>query len=427
MALLWTVTPGLEECLAQEDPDQSGFYSCAFATAAKKVSVAQSVPIETNFPASFRVPIHALPEPDFLGGKDGNYLGKAVLVVYSDGNRNGRLDLTPNDAIEPVDRVLSGGHFEYTLIYREGELSPLWRTMAGCAEPPQGFSLVLRDVSAAMACQGGSCDFPCQVHGAEAEIELRLGAKTLDDREIICEPAPAEAQERQYPHEPPPPGAATRCTESGFSLFVNAHPERYCTRANTLHYSLWSPNGAWDIQNNPPSWWPCPVLQVDLSGTPPPVEGLYRVTSFRRNDSGCEEEGPTQTPPFPLFRVQQEPFFSKLFQSYSLALYSCNSAAECSTSFDLGWGVWGFWDGTWQAETTSSALVGADCKVTDWRILVRPIADPRGVRLERKESSALVKLQPNQSCTGQYASVELLRNATLHCDDYQVVIGLAEE
>jgi hypothetical protein len=231
------------------------------------------VKVGSSFPSTFSMPVKKLPEPAVLHGEEGSRLGIAYVLAYVDGNDNKQLDTVSNTALSSPDTVV--GHQEghtadalayYWVVYREGALRPLFGKMFdGCAEPPQGYSLVsfrYRDDPVEGRVYDG-----CFVETGRVELDMTLDPDNTAFQQLVCEqPTTYQTAEWVRPVQPPPPGTTSQCSQHPLFrrrpvLLVNTHPERFCTVANTQVYDLLDPwENQWDDRANPPSWWPCEVI-----------------------------------------------------------------------------------------------------------------------------------------------------------------------
>lgn len=257
----------------------------------------RTVPLKPVFPSSLELPLFALPEPSTLDGVEGARLSYALVVVHHDGNRNGTLDLIPPTELEGPDTVLGTSlragspNQGELLVYREGALSAAWnafRLVAGCAEPPQGFSIARwsRNEVGALA---------CELLPADTTVRIELSA-SASVRERACMSAPPPVSQK------PPvsaPIGTIRCFGTS-SVDVDPAPTATCRRLE--RYDLVGcPNGmpgcagpAWDVSATPPTWWPC-----DTSG---PNATLQLIP----------EPGPfTPKNPEPLFRIEAKKVVGK--------------------------------------------------------------------------------------------------------------------
>lgn len=261
-SLIWeTQTPELLECLDRADTEEK-VYECTTPEDFQPVQASRSVAIEPTFPASFEVPLYLLPDLEMLSGQRDSLLGYGVLVVYEDGNQNMELDLVPPRATESVDTILASGiptdaNRRDLVVYREGELSPLWKLFAyppyGCPEPPQGFSILTREYHAA---EGYSCTVR---PAAEAVIPVHF-EDSERQRQLICEPY-FDIDTSTKPVEPPPPDREVTCHFHDTLEYI-VDPSWYCKYKQFLelagceaYYGCVDPE--WDYTDNPPAWWPC--------------------------------------------------------------------------------------------------------------------------------------------------------------------------
>ena len=257
-AMKWEVLPaGMLPCL-EEANDASSVVRCLTSVGVEAVQATDSVPIEPVFPASFEIPIHSLPDPSLLGGHPDALFGYGILLVYEDGNRNGLLDLVDAQATESADTVLASGFPSEVanaslFVYREGELSVLWKIfdVLGCPPPELGFSLV--DVRAKVG-GGVTCLVSQPTQGALPVYFEDNG----EMRQQICEPQPIAST---FPAAPIPEGALVDCRFHDSLEFV-PDPTRYCMRVQ--RYDLIGCDAlmgcvdpSWDLTDDPPAWWPC--------------------------------------------------------------------------------------------------------------------------------------------------------------------------
>jgi hypothetical protein len=259
-SLIWeTQTPELLACLDRAETEDE-VYACTTPEDFQPVQASRSVAIEPTFPASFEVPLYLLPDLEMLSGQGDSLLGYGVLVVYEDGNQNMELDLVPPGATESADTILASGlptdaHRRDLVVYREGELSPLWKLFAnppyGCSEPPQGFSILTREYHAATG-------YSCVVRPA-AKATIPVHFEDSDgQRQLICEPG---SNMNTYPSKPPLPDWETTCHFHDTLEYVE-NPSWYCKYKQIYqlagceaYYGCVDPD--WDLTGNPPAWWPC--------------------------------------------------------------------------------------------------------------------------------------------------------------------------
>jgi len=259
-SLIWeTQTPELLECLDRAATEDE-VYACTTPEDFQPVQASKSVAIEPTFPASFEVPLYLLPDLEVLSGKDKSLLGYGVLVVYEDGNQNMELDLVPPGATGSVDTILASGiptdtHRRDLVVYREGDLSPLWKLFEnppyGCAEPPQGFSILTREYHAATG-------YTCTVRSA-TETNIPVHFEDSDgQRQLICQPG---SNMNTYPAEPPSPEWEVACHFHDTLEYIE-HPSWYCKYKQyyqlagcEAYYGCEEPD--WDLTDTPPAWWPC--------------------------------------------------------------------------------------------------------------------------------------------------------------------------
>jgi hypothetical protein len=275
-ALVWLAAPSDAETCFASATDLS-FATCWFdlvlyGIADPAATSAVDVGLEAAFPASFSLPVFAAPPAAGLIGHEGQYLGIGEVAIYNDGNGNKQLDLVPFDASMPVDTALGLSEGHSFVIYREGDLSPVWKAFAkdGCpTEPPQGFSIVTHAFESSN----------CTLSGLDAIIEVDL-SDSGDTRDAICtrNPQPHFLTSFEQPMATAPAGLANvTCTADGAAFTFNPHPERYCWDQNIVSYYLADPTSAqsWDLRANPPAWWPC---QYTPSSPPPSGHGFGSVT-----------------------------------------------------------------------------------------------------------------------------------------------------
>jgi hypothetical protein len=263
-----------------------------------------SVRIEPTFPASFSIPVASLPAAHLLTGPAGARLGIADVLIYSDDNNNGALDQTPLGADNHIDRVVgSSDTFDEDatsisfLVWREGELSPLWKFfvgMYGCPAPPVGPSTVTVELL------DNGFDISCTVHDGAVTVDLvegdrlvHLGCAADPERHVMQQPRPDQGI--------PADAAAVCAVAEGETpdLFLTQTPASVCP--SFRRYSLvgcsdrTSPAAcratSWDVQrgDNRPGWWPCDDFErgrVDRFTTVPhgPVsdglDDLFRIDQF---------------------------------------------------------------------------------------------------------------------------------------------------
>lgn len=212
-----------------------------------------TVEIAPIFPASFEVPLHALPEPSLLGDTGNGLFGYAELVLFDDGNDNGDLDLVGTGAEDSVDTIVAtGGRGDsgalHYVLYREGDASEAWRIFSalGCVEPQQGFSIARIVMNDPPTCWLGDAVIP--VHFVDSD----------EVRALICQPTPPRST---FPSQPPPPDIEIECDGSNAMQFV-LDPSRFCP--DVQRYELIGcvddplcAEPEWDLSSDVPAWWPC--------------------------------------------------------------------------------------------------------------------------------------------------------------------------
>lgn len=257
-SLIWeTQSRELLECLDRAETEEQVF-ACTTPEDFRPAQVSNSVPIQPTFPASFDVPLYLLPDLEVLSGRGGSLLGYGVLVVYEDGNQNRMLDLVSPGATESSDTILASGmpttgHRDDFVVYREADLSPLWKLFEpfGCPEPPQGFSILTREFRPAEG-------YTCRVSpAADATIPVEF-EDSEQLRQLICEP---QSEIDTYPSDPPPPGREVTCHFHDTLEYV-IDPSWYCRYKQVYqlagceaYFGCREPD--WDLTGNPPAWWPC--------------------------------------------------------------------------------------------------------------------------------------------------------------------------
>jgi hypothetical protein len=396
-ALVWTLyNPSAIDCFQNVTDDLQAFMNCGTTNTMVPDVASQVVKLESNFPVSFKLPLFELPNVVLLNGAAGSYIGFGQLDIFNDGNANDQLDVANLEAPSNLDTLLAAS--DYEVIYREGELSPLWRhySFVGCPEPPQGFSILHWDTAAPPNCDNPfMCFPPCVILDVSAEQVLNLGAITQYDQQRLCPPGPTEGQILP-PDAPPDASAQTQCSDDGWDLWVNPHPERFCTRANTTQFTLLDHlNQGWDLRRNPPAWWPCDV-KVDNT-QPYPIEGLYQSTGHNLNQTGCDAEGaPVDLDP-PFFSIVKNEVFSQMMGQDVLEMRKCRSASDCDATLDPSWGFWGWAEGSWGgSQLTFEALADNQCSLMDFPISVTLEAGV--LRLERRIKSVIITLGSGETC-----------------------------
>jgi len=269
-ALLWDTWPkAVVDCLVQRTYPE-GFSKC-LRLSPKSSFHHPGVDVKVNgrFPNTFSMPLNRLPEPGALMGEEGSRLGMAYVMAYVDGNDNDKLDRVSNEATSSHDIVVGfqeGFDGEQTessfILYREGALHPLFHlSFPNCPEIPQGYSVVTVRYT--------ETSEECFLKTRRVDLNITLEANQAF-QQLACEEPNYLAlidTARASTLGPPPPGATQRCGTFIYPvsrldqvLYVNPHPERFCTVANTVAYTLrdyW--DGTWDDRASPPAWWPCPV------------------------------------------------------------------------------------------------------------------------------------------------------------------------
>ena len=222
-----------------------------------------SVPLSASFPAAFEIPVDALPDPSLLSGNAGARVGIAGVLIYTDDNGNRRFDETALGALDFVDTV-RGTSFPISdeatsisyLIYREGEVSPLWKlftALYGCAEPELGFQTMTVSIDNSLG------EATCILDDRQLNVALAPGLETLG-----CAEDPIRDDYVQPGAQGLDAGSAAVCDDFG-DLLVTSQAGSVCPsfrRYALVGCSDLSSADAcrqtyWDIQNTPPSWWPC--------------------------------------------------------------------------------------------------------------------------------------------------------------------------
>ncbi len=259
-ALIWEkFTPEMVTCLVDvekndkaSDREKTGIVLECLRQLAESSSaswVSEGVPIEKNL-VEHDIPIFGLPSDEKLHKHDGGMLGYGLLVAYEDGNRNGALDLVKPDATESDDSIIAASLNSRLrqvsfVVYREGELSPLWsffRYYYHCEqEPTDGFSLVKVAVSFLS-------DPTCSVTSVgQDSIELVIPEDPDRLGELICEPQPVGST---FPETEP--NHEVDCNFF-YTLRYDRQPQKYCPSWQV--YELVGEH--WDWRDSPPDWWEC--------------------------------------------------------------------------------------------------------------------------------------------------------------------------
>ncbi|MCP3061490.1 hypothetical protein LXT21_22145 [Myxococcus sp. K38C18041901] len=227
------------------------------------------VQVDGRFPNTFSMPLRRLPEPVALMGEAGSRLGVADVLAYVDGNGNRKFDRVPTEAYSSPDIVIGlqdgyqpDAQEHSSIVYREGALHPLFYKMfPSCPEIPQGYSvLTVRTLDDSEE---------CSLKTRKVDLDIRLESfQALQELACVQPNFPALMDMvRASTQGQPPPGSSRHCGTFLYSvsrqeqvLYVNHHPGRFCTAANTVVYTLRDYlDGTWDDRASPPSWWPCPV------------------------------------------------------------------------------------------------------------------------------------------------------------------------
>ncbi len=279
-ALVWSrYQPALVDCLAAVPAFEAplDFDDPADQATARALSVcltlhlsgqveSDGVQLAPVFPSSFDIPIFNLPQDDVLTVSDGARMGLAAVDVYIDGNNNNTLDLVPAGTAFADDTVIGTSvaireedNKHVLVVYREGDVSPVWKLFQGLydcpATPPEGFSVVTVEVDPAAG------TIACAV--SAGPVSVVLDESDLMRREI-CEPNPSNSQFiKPESDDAVPGGAAIEC--DGGTAYFSAQPDAVCPLVS--HFDLvgctdtsseQSCNASFfDLTDSPPSWWPC--------------------------------------------------------------------------------------------------------------------------------------------------------------------------
>ncbi len=222
-----------------------------------------SVPLSPELPASFQIPVDSLPDPSLLSGDSNARLGIAGVLIYSDDNQNARFDETPLGAETFIDTV-RGTSFPVSddatevsyLIYREGELSPLWKlfeALYGCPEPGLGFSTMTVNIDNTFG------EATCLLDDRALSVALAANIASLG-----CEEDPVRDDYVRPGAQGLPAGSAAVCDDYG-DLLVTEQADSVCPsfrRFALVGCSDLSSESAcratyWDISGAAPGWWPC--------------------------------------------------------------------------------------------------------------------------------------------------------------------------
>ncbi len=255
-ALIWAEVPSTVGTCLEDAETAETVQSCLASNVFAPALASRSVDITPVFPAAFELPLYTLPGTEVLSGNGNARFGYGVLAVYDDGNQNRVLDLVPPEATDSIDTVIAASLREQQhggidfVVYREGELSPLWKmfSFAGCPEElPSGFSVV--HISSSEGCVvGDATDRSLSLYFDDSE-ELR---------DLLCEP---QVEPSSYPDSAPPQEVEFSCQGSSALEFV-ADPSRYCKQVVTFElagcdHDPICAEPEWDLRPEPPTWWPC--------------------------------------------------------------------------------------------------------------------------------------------------------------------------
>jgi hypothetical protein len=236
-----------------------------------------SVAIEPSFPASFTIPVDALPDPSLLSGRAGARLGIADLLVYSDDNGSGVFEETARGANAFADRVqgtsLPVGEEDVDgawVIYREGELAPIFKifeALYGCPEPPLGFSTLLVQIAE------DDDSVSCTVDDTPVPVALEASARVAS---LGCAADPQSHQmTRPQDDEGIPADAAGVCVavDGYYDLYITLTPDSVCPsfRLYTLAGCADTTSleacraSSWSLLGDEPAWWPCKYSAGELA------------------------------------------------------------------------------------------------------------------------------------------------------------------
>lgn len=280
-ALLWSAyEPALLACLDEvpaftppldplENPEHEAiWYALGLCAQLHLTSTVESdsVAIEPQLPASFTLPITALPPPTILSGNEGARMGLAAVDVYADGNHNGRLDLLPPGTLTSDDVVLGSSAavddedlVHSLVVFREGAVSPLWKLLRGLynctGEPPVGFSVLTVQFDDVLG------DVTCTVGPGPVPVRLDDSAAM---RSEVCQPTPYFGVYVPPGDEGIPGGAVMEC-DSSERVFFSTTADAVCPlvgRYDLIGCTDTSSEDAcadtfFDHTASPPAWWPC--------------------------------------------------------------------------------------------------------------------------------------------------------------------------
>ena len=307
-ALVWSVFDDeMVDCLAgvpdfeapldyyaiENEAVLAGLQTCSILHSGSD-SETESVEVESTFPSAFELPIYDLPSTDVLTGSEGARMGIATMELYVDGNENERLDLAPEGSLSWHDGVIgtSGRLRNRTtadyVIYREGEVSPLWKLISGIygcpEEPPVGYSTMHIEY---IGDDQEIFDSSCSIDTESVNVIVE-SSSAMENR--ICEDSPGlEGFHRIGPNDSLSPDDAYYCQDDFTLVYANDAEalcptlQRYdlvgCTDRSTQESCA---RTYFEDFDNTPAWWPCGFNSINGGGAAgPATSGNDEVAHFR--------------------------------------------------------------------------------------------------------------------------------------------------
>jgi hypothetical protein len=268
-ALVWTGLPAVNPiCLRFDLPELRA--ACPDPYGVFLGQLARIAPVAAD--GSFALEIDELPQPLFSVGDAVTRITYGSVLVFEDGNGDGRLSLVvpregpkagPGGELGPDVTVAASFHSlqapQERVVLREGGFvqSSHFYPAPGCPAPPPGFSLLRAPPYADAQPPDGSC----QVREIGATVEVPplapQAASALACRRLRLGPWQVVRVRAGGPILPEVGTRVCLSPELLAVIFPGACPELVVLALKGCEEDAFCPQPAWDETAAAPAWWPC--------------------------------------------------------------------------------------------------------------------------------------------------------------------------